>query len=593
VTSERAVLVHLTTTDMSLELLLGPQLEAFERAGYDVVGVSAPGPYVAALAQRGVRHVPLAHATRAMAPLQDVRAFGELVGLLRRLRPAIVHTHNPKPGLYGRVAARLARVPAIVNTVHGIYALPDDPIGKRLVVYGLERVAATCSHAELVQNPEDVQVLRRLGVPDRRLRLLGNGIDLARFDPEHVDPGDVETARRELGAGDDDVVVGVVGRLVREKGLPELFEAARRVRVTVPNVRIAVIGPDDPDKIDALTDDDRRAARSAGVQLLGARDDVVRLYRAMDIYVIASHREGFPRSAMEAAAMGVPIIATDVRGCRQVVEHGLTGLLVPVRDPAALAAAIAQLATDADRRSSMGRAAREKAARDFDQQRCIDITLSTYGGLLRTAGLPVPGDAGLGPVRTLTVRAATAADVPAMALLHDRCITEGFLATLGASFLRRLYRRIVRSPEAFALVAAEGDEVRGFVAVAHDTRRLYREFLLHDAVPAGAAAATAAVRAPARVLETLRYGTVARDGDLPHAEILAVAVDANARERGIGRRLVSSSLDELRRRGIDAARVVTVVGNEAALRMYVAAGFELHSRTEVHRGVPQEVLVWR
>ncbi|HYA69456.1 MAG TPA: glycosyltransferase, partial [Acidimicrobiales bacterium] len=143
--------VHVTTADMSLVLLLGPQLRAFAAAGMDVVGVSAPGPWVEQLREWGIGFEPLHHATRSSALGHDVRAFGELVAILRRLRPDIVHTHNPKPGLYGRVAARVAGVPAVVNTVHGLYATPDDRRAKRIAVYGLERLASTCSQAELVQ----------------------------------------------------------------------------------------------------------------------------------------------------------------------------------------------------------------------------------------------------------------------------------------------------------------------------------------------------------------------------------------------------------------------------------------------------------
>jgi glycosyltransferase involved in cell wall biosynthesis len=387
----RPCVVHITTTDISLELLLGPQLGAFVDAGFEVLGASACGPYVDAFEARGLRHVALAHATRSRAPLEDGRALVELVGLFRRLRPDIVHTHNPKPGIYGRVAARIAGVPVVVNTQHGLYAIPDDPAPKRAFVYGLERLATTCSHAELVQNPEDVIVLRRLGVPEDKLALLGNGIDLQRFDPTAVPTADQATARVELGAvAPTDVVVGVVGRLVREKGYLEVFDAARRLCCHLPELRLAVIGPEEPHKSGSLSRDDREAARAAGVRFLGGRDDVVRLYRGMDLYVLASHREGFPRSAMEAAAMGLPIVATDVRGCRQVVEPGVTGLLVPPRDPRALADAIAELAVDPERRCRMGAAGRQKAIREFDQQRCIDVTLSTYRRLLTRAGIPSP-----------------------------------------------------------------------------------------------------------------------------------------------------------------------------------------------------------
>jgi glycosyltransferase involved in cell wall biosynthesis len=243
--SSKPRLVHVTTADISLALLLGPQLRAFAAAGYEVIGASAPGPHVAELESWGIRHEPLVHATRSMAPQHDAQALFELRALFRRLAPDIVHTHNPKPGLYGRFAARLAHVPVVVNTVHGLYALPEDPWPKRALVYALERAAATCSGAELIQNPEDVEVLRRLRVPERKLHLLGNGVDLTRFDPDRLDPTRVAALRASFGAGPDDVVCGVVGRLVWEKGYREVFAAAARLREQAPDVHVVVIGPTD------------------------------------------------------------------------------------------------------------------------------------------------------------------------------------------------------------------------------------------------------------------------------------------------------------------------------------------------------------
>ncbi len=318
-----------------------------------------------------------------MDPRRDARALFELRTLFRRLAPDLVHTHNPKPGLYGRFAARLARVPAVVNTVHGLYALPEDPWAKRAVVYSLERAAAACSDAELLQNVEDVDVLRRLRVPERKLHVLGNGVDLARFDPARVDPARVAALRASFGAGPDDIVCGVVGRLVWEKGYREVFEAASRLRSIAPHVHIVVIGPSDTAKEDAITETDiARAERDGGIRFLGLRDDVEDLYPAMDLYVLASYREGFPRSAMEAAAMGLPLVVTDVRGCRQVVDDGVTGTLVPVGDSRALADAVAAIAADDAGRAAMGRAGRQKAIREFDDRKVIDITLGVYEQLL-------------------------------------------------------------------------------------------------------------------------------------------------------------------------------------------------------------------
>jgi glycosyltransferase involved in cell wall biosynthesis len=374
--------VHVTTADISLALLLGPQLRAFAAAGMDVVGASAPGPYVENLTAMGIAHEPLRHATRSVNVGQDVQALGELVRLFRRLKPDIVHTHNPKPGLYGRVAARLAGVPVVVNTIHGLYATEDDGWLRRGVVYGLERGVSVCSQAELVQNEEDVEVLRRLRIPERKLVLLGNGIDMARFGlPSGAT--DVARARTSLGVAPGQVAVGIVGRLVWQKGFRDLFAAAGRLRRTHPEVVIVVVGPSDPEKADALGRDDIAAAEAIGnVTFLGGRDDVDQLYHGFDIFVLPSYREGFPRSAMEAAASGVPVVATDIRGCRQVVDHGVTGLLVPGHDPRALAAAIGELADDGAMRAAMGRAARAKAESEFDDRRVVDITLAVYERLL-------------------------------------------------------------------------------------------------------------------------------------------------------------------------------------------------------------------
>lgn len=373
--------MHVTTVDMSLDLLLKPQLLAFARAGYDVVGVSAPGRYVDGLEASGIRHIGVASATRSMDPRRDL-AFGrDLYRLFKAERPDIVHLHNPKPGWFGRPAARAARVPAVVNTVHGLYATPDDGRARRAVVYALERAAAACSNAELLQNPEDLPVLRRLGVPAERMTVLGNGIDLVRFSPPT--PDERASARAELGLSDDDVAVGVVSRLVWEKGLAEVIEAATALRVSHPGLRWLVAGPLDPEKSDGLGADDLAdvSARS-GITFLGEVRDVERFYRALDLYVLASYREGFPRSAMEAAASGLPLVLTDIRGCRQVVDHGRNGLLVPPRDGRALAGAVAELADDADRRARLGEASAARAVTDFDQQRVIDITLATYQRLL-------------------------------------------------------------------------------------------------------------------------------------------------------------------------------------------------------------------
>ncbi len=167
---------------------------------------------------------------------------------------------------------------------------------------------------------------------------------------------------------------------------PRCSTAARLLHGTTPALHWALIGPTEPDKADAVGAAALARASDDGVAVLGERDDVERLYAGMDLFVLASHREGFPRAAMEAAAMGLPVVATDIRGCRQVVDDGVTGRLVPVRD----AGRAGRRRRRAGRRSvdgalAMGEAGRAKARREFDQQRVIDITLGVYAELLDRA----------------------------------------------------------------------------------------------------------------------------------------------------------------------------------------------------------------
>lgn len=189
-----------------------------------------------------------------------------------------------------------------------------------------------------------------------------------------------------------------------------------------------------------------------------------------------------------------------------------------------------------------------------------------------------------------TIRAATDADLDRVAALHASRISEGFLSSLGPAFLRRLYRRVLRSPDGFVIVAVVDGRVAGFAAGIGDLGALYRRFVVHDGLVAGLAALGRLVRTVPRVIETLRYP--AATGDLPDAEILAVAVAAEAGGRGIGRGLVAAALDEFGARRVTTAKVVTTADNASALAMYQACGFVPATDVEVHEGRASEVLVW-
>jgi lipopolysaccharide/colanic/teichoic acid biosynthesis glycosyltransferase/glycosyltransferase involved in cell wall biosynthesis len=367
---------HLTTVDSSLRFLLFPQLKAVLDAGEEAIGISAPGPWVEGLEADGIRHLALHSSTRSMSLRRDFQAALELWRVLRAERLDILHTHNPKPGLYGRVLGRLTGVPLVINTVHGLFATEHDPWAKRGLVYLLEGIAARFSDMELVQSAEDLALMHRLGISRKgRTLFLGNGVDVDRFRRDRFQKTFRSAKRVELGIGQDKVVLGIVARLVAEKGFLELFEALPKFD---PNVEVMAIGPHDPDKADALGPEVVKEATRLGVSFLGERSDVDELYLAMDLFVLPSHREGFPRAAMEAAASGLAVIATDIRGCREVVDDQLTGLLVGLGDIDALANAVNRLARDPFLRQRMGVAARAKAEAEFDERRVVQTVLDAY-----------------------------------------------------------------------------------------------------------------------------------------------------------------------------------------------------------------------
>ncbi len=581
---------HVATVDLTVRYLLLGQLRRLRDEGFDVTAICAPGPWAATLeAEEGIPHVPWPHATRAWDPASDAVAFRELLSIFRRERFDLVHTHTPKPGVMGRIAARMAGVPVVVNTVHGLYATPEDPRTKRAVVGGIELLAARFSDLELFQSEEDLVWARRVGlVPRGRSAWLGNGADLTRFDPGRVDPRRVASKRGELGASNGDLVVGTVGRLVAEKGHREFFDAARRVRERIPGARFVAVGDRDPAKPDAISAGEiERAGRH--VAFTGWREDVPELLAAMDVFVLASRREGMPRSAIEAAAMGKPLVLTYIRGCREVARHGIEGLLVPPGDPGALAEAIERLLRDPDLRMGLGRAARARALERFDERRVADAVVAWYRELLAAKGLD-----GARPAATaggVRIRAARPRDAPVLARLHAEGLPDAFLPALGEPFLRRLYRTMVADLRAVVLVAEDGSGVLGFVAGTGSVAGLYRRFLLRRGMPAVLSAAPRLVRPSVlrRAIETAAYPV--RAPGLPAAELLSIAVGPGGRGRGVGRALARELLRRLAALGVEEVKVVVGADNEAANRLYEGLGFRLERRLEVHRGAASNVWV--
>lgn len=310
-------------------------------------------------------------------PLKDIRTFLALRRVMNSLKPDIVHTVALKPMLYGGTAARLARVPALVNAAAGLGYIFISRSFKARILRPLIRMALRYANSHpngrlIVQNMDDAgEYASRIGVKTDRIALIrGSGVDTDRFHPVERD------------FSPEHVPLAVcVSRMLKDKGIVELVQAARLLKARKVPIRIALVGPTDSNPAAVPEATLKDWADEGIVEVLGPRTDIDKINEGADIAVLPSYREGLPKSLLEAAASGLPLIATDVPGCREVCVEGTSGILVPPRDAEGLADALQKLAQAPSERLRLGRGARELAERDFALPIIIAQTLNLYSEL--------------------------------------------------------------------------------------------------------------------------------------------------------------------------------------------------------------------
>jgi glycosyltransferase involved in cell wall biosynthesis len=362
-------------------------IRGLQAEGFEVLAVGPSGPWEEPIARLGCRVATYPLDRRGLNPLGEVRSLAGLYAIYRRWRPVIAHHFTIKPNLYGTLAARLAGVPVVIATVTGLgYIWTDDGPKARVLRAILEpiyRRVLRLADAVIYLNEED----RRTLGGRRTVLIPGEGVDLETFSPLAVPPERQAALRSELGLGPDDHVVLMVGRMLRHKGVLEFVEAARRVRAACPEAVFVLVGPSDEGNPARIPSEKLQAWESEGaVRYLGIRGDVRDLMAVADVVVLPSYREGIPRVLIEAAAMGRPLVATDVPGCREVVRNGVNGLLVPARDAVALAEAIESLLKNPKLRAEFGAASRRLAEERFSDQRVVGCILDLYRALLAEKG---------------------------------------------------------------------------------------------------------------------------------------------------------------------------------------------------------------
>lgn len=357
--------------------------QALREAGHEVLLVSPPGPYGALLQDLGFRWVAAPMQRRSLNPLRELALVLWLRRLIRSDQVDLVHSFTIKCAVYGSLAARSAgRMSVTAVAGMGYVFTSNDLLARclRPVVRSLLKLGLGGERNRLIlQNPDDVALFARAGLVDaKRVRLIpGSGVNCERFSPA-------------LLVGQPDPALGLrvllPARLLWDKGLAEFVEAARLLRAEGRKVQCLLAGDPDPGNPAAVPEDTVRGWAEAGlVHWLGHVDDMPALLGSVHVVALPSYREGLPKGLIEAGACGLPLITTDVPGCREVVSDGVDGLLVPARNARALADAIARLQDEPALRQRLGQAARAKALAQFDERLVIQRTVAVYQELLGNA----------------------------------------------------------------------------------------------------------------------------------------------------------------------------------------------------------------
>ena len=383
--------VFVSHDDFNLYRFRLPIMKALVSTGAEVWAVALPGEFKDQFAEHGIRFHPWELDRRTLNPFTGLSAVRSLRRIVERLRPDVVHAFTLRPILYaGFALSRLGvRLMASITGLGSLYL--EEGIKWRIIRKGSEflfKKAFLRVDGVIFQNRDDRDyfVSRGLIPVEKAYLIRGSGVDVERFSPGAVPEEERTALRYRYGIPEDAVVVVMVARLIRFKGVYEFVEVARRFRYS--GVRFVLVGSPDPGNPSSLSEEEVEVLRREGsIVLPGFQKDVRPWLSVADVYVLPSYyREGLPLSVLEAMAMGLPVVTTDVPGCRETVEEGVNGFLVPPRDVEALEKAIRTLMEDPELRRRMGEASRRKAEEEFSLDMVLRAYLELYDRIMAEAG---------------------------------------------------------------------------------------------------------------------------------------------------------------------------------------------------------------
>lgn len=373
-------ILYLVTEDWYFWSHRLPIARAAKHQGYQVVIVTRVKEYGTRIKEQGFKLIPINMRRRSKNPVREMVLLYELYRIYRQEKPDLVHHVALKPILYGAFIARISGVPIVVNALTGLgYVFIAKGIRAHLlrkVVELLYRWAFSSKNCRVIfQNSEDCSLLTDRGVlsSDKSVLIRGSGVNVDRFTPAEEEP-----------PGPPKIIIA--SRMLKDKGIGELVAAAVILQQRRIPCHLLLAGIPDPENPASISVEQLTAwSRAETVTWLGYIDDVASLSKQCHIGVLASYREGVPKGLLEAASAGLPLVATDVPGCREVVHHGVNGFLVQPKDSAGLAEALATLVQDKALRRRMGKASRHIAVNEFSEERVIRDTLNLYEQMLTIA----------------------------------------------------------------------------------------------------------------------------------------------------------------------------------------------------------------
>jgi len=382
--NEKIKICHVASVDMTLRFMLWGKLKFLRNEGYEVHAVSSPGKWVTDLEQEGIK-VKTIRFKRKISPISDLVAFLKLFFYFKKEKFHIVHTHTLKPQFFGQIAAKLAGIPIIINTIHGFDFGEETSLTERRFFIFLEKISAKYSSLIFAISRKIIETAIKESIcKSGQIKYLGRDIDTARFNPKRFSKKFISNKKRELNIDLNKKIIGIVARLVEEKGFLELFQAFKKVINKSPDTLLLVIGPKETEKRDAI---DPEIVKKYGIEkniiFLGERIDVDELYSMMDIFVLPTHREGLGAAILEASSMEVPTIATNTGGCPETINDGKTGILVPLKDSKKLSEAIIYLLSNPEIARKMGKEGRKKILKEFNQNIVFERMKEEYERLIK------------------------------------------------------------------------------------------------------------------------------------------------------------------------------------------------------------------